>query len=134
MGGCFISILNKSWILLQPSQTQIVKVMWSLTYKIRDINIMLFNFFLILRRHKIDVMTLRQYVNWAKTMQCLNSYSKKTNLNFSKKLTDLKLLYCFHNHMTVSLKLKTGPFSMPNVSCSLLMETTEMQRNCIFTL
>ena len=117
MGGCFILILNKPCTLLHPSQTQIVKVIWSLTYKISDINIRLFNFFLILWRHKIDIMTLRKYVNLAQAMQCLNSYHKKTNLNlnFPKKSTDLKLLYCFHNHMTVSLKLKTGPFSIPNV-------------------
>ena len=53
---------------------------------------MLFNFILILWRHKIDIMTLRKYVNLAQAMQCLNSYNKKTNLKFifSQKINGFK--------------------------------------------
>ena len=70
--------------LLQPSQTQ-------------NINIKIFNFFLILWRHKIDIMTLRKYVNWAQTMQCLNSYHNKRNLNFNfpKKINGFKTVVYF---------------------------------------
>ena len=38
MGGCFISILNKPCTLLQPSQTQIVKVMFKIQNKIYQYN------------------------------------------------------------------------------------------------